>query len=267
MTLPASGLLSMAAIHTEFGRGYDLNSYRGTPWWTDAGGSGTFSAGTIYMSEFYGKRLTAPISNGIISLQGIGGAGPTWSGTSALGTEHAQRVIIAVASCGDTTGSPLGPIKLDGVNMTLASRSSGSGSMRAVAIYYMAKPTGTSATFNITNGNNASGVVLAVFAIYPASATPASGDFGITTATSCSATLSVPAGGFGVFVGHHRNTNATTMGGTLAVSHNVHYNSTAGGVNNIFTSFTSGSAVSGNAQSSWAGSVNGSCCGATWGPN
>lgn len=60
MTLPSSGPLSMSAINAEFGRGNDLNSYRGTTWYTDAGGSGTFSSGAISMSEFYGKRATSP---------------------------------------------------------------------------------------------------------------------------------------------------------------------------------------------------------------
>lgn len=267
MTLPASGQLDMNSINVEFGRGLNLNAYRGTPWYTDAGGSGTFSAGQISMGEFYGKRLTSPISNGLISLQGNGGGGPGWSWSSGLGTEHANRVIVACVATGDTTGSPMAYTRIDGVNMTLAARSSGTGSMRAVSVYYMSKPTGTTATITAANANNASGAILAIFAIYPASPTPASADPGATTATSCSSTLTLPAGGFGVFVGHHRNTNATTMGGTLAVSHNVHYNATFGGVNMIFTSFTSGGAVSGTAMSSWGGAVNGSCAGATWGPN
>lgn len=60
MTLPSSGSLSMSQINAEFGRGNNLNSYRGTTWFTDAGGSGTFSSGAISMSEFYGKRPTSP---------------------------------------------------------------------------------------------------------------------------------------------------------------------------------------------------------------
>jgi len=61
VTLPASGYIDMAMIHAEFGRGYNLNSYRGTLWYTDAGASGYFSSGALYMNEFYGKRLTSPI--------------------------------------------------------------------------------------------------------------------------------------------------------------------------------------------------------------
>lgn len=62
MPLPASGPLSMSDINTEFGRGLNLNAYRGTTWYTSAGGSGTFSAGAISISEFYSKQAAAPIN-------------------------------------------------------------------------------------------------------------------------------------------------------------------------------------------------------------
>lgn len=67
MTLQASGTITMAQINAEFGRGNDLNSYRGTTWYTDAGGSGTFSTGAISMSDFYGKRATSPMWTGTIT--------------------------------------------------------------------------------------------------------------------------------------------------------------------------------------------------------
>ena len=67
MTLPASGPLSIQQINAEFGRGNDLNSYRGTTWYTDAGGSGTFSTGAISISDFYGKRATSPTFTATIS--------------------------------------------------------------------------------------------------------------------------------------------------------------------------------------------------------
>lgn len=60
MALPTSGTLTMAQINAEFGRGNNLNAYRGTVWYTDAGASGTFSSGAISMSDFYGKRATSP---------------------------------------------------------------------------------------------------------------------------------------------------------------------------------------------------------------
>jgi len=67
MTLQASGAIDMNQINTEFGYGTDLNSYRGKTWYTDAGGSGTFSTGAISMSDFYGKRKTSPSFNATIS--------------------------------------------------------------------------------------------------------------------------------------------------------------------------------------------------------
>lgn len=67
MALPASGPLSIQQINAEFGRGNNLNSYRGTTWYTDAGGSGTFSSGAISISDFYGKRATSPTFTATIS--------------------------------------------------------------------------------------------------------------------------------------------------------------------------------------------------------
>lgn len=81
----------MSEINTEFGRGNDLNSYRGTTWYTDAGGSGTFSSGAISMSEFYSKRPTAP--GGTFSPDGSTSSG---SRTSLYAYQYASTATVTI---------------------------------------------------------------------------------------------------------------------------------------------------------------------------
>jgi hypothetical protein len=69
MTLPSSGPLSINQINNEFGRGYNLNAYRNTLWYTDSGSSGYFSNNNISFSEFYGTRLTQPYRYGSPYMQ------------------------------------------------------------------------------------------------------------------------------------------------------------------------------------------------------
>jgi hypothetical protein len=69
MTIKTSGSLGMAEINSEFGRGYNLNAYRNTIWYTDSGSSGYFSNSNISFAEFYGKRLTQPYRYGTPSGQ------------------------------------------------------------------------------------------------------------------------------------------------------------------------------------------------------
>lgn len=79
MALQSSGSISMSQINAEFGRGNDLNSYRGTTWYTDAGGSGTFSTGAISYTDFYGKRVSSPAPSSIDVLVVAGGG--AWGDT------------------------------------------------------------------------------------------------------------------------------------------------------------------------------------------
>jgi hypothetical protein len=59
--LQASGNpISMSQINSVFdGRGNNLNAYRGTTWFTAAGGSGTFPSTPISFSDFYLKGPSA----------------------------------------------------------------------------------------------------------------------------------------------------------------------------------------------------------------
>jgi hypothetical protein len=50
----------MAQINAEFGRGNNLNAYRGTTYYTSSGGPFTFSSGAISFSDFYGTQVNSP---------------------------------------------------------------------------------------------------------------------------------------------------------------------------------------------------------------
>lgn len=58
--LPGSGAISINDINTLFGRGNNLNAYRGTQYYTSSAGPFTFSSGAIAMNNFYG---TGPQAN------------------------------------------------------------------------------------------------------------------------------------------------------------------------------------------------------------
>ena len=67
--LQSSGAISMSQINSVFdGRGNNLNAYRGTTWYTAAGGSGTFSSGAISFNDFYNKGPSAAITVSLASI-------------------------------------------------------------------------------------------------------------------------------------------------------------------------------------------------------
>jgi hypothetical protein len=72
--LPGSGSLAFSTINSVFdGRGLNLNAYRGTQWYTAAGGSGTFPTGAISFSDFYNKGPSPAITISLASLTGVFG--------------------------------------------------------------------------------------------------------------------------------------------------------------------------------------------------
>jgi hypothetical protein len=73
--LQASGVsISMSQINSVFdSRGNNLNAYRGTTWYTAAGGSGTFSSGTISFNDFYLKGPSPATTISLAALVGVYG--------------------------------------------------------------------------------------------------------------------------------------------------------------------------------------------------
>lgn len=69
--LQSSGAISMSEINSVFdSRGQNLNAYRGTTWYTAAGGSGTFSSGAISFSDFYSKGPSPAVTISLASMSG-----------------------------------------------------------------------------------------------------------------------------------------------------------------------------------------------------
>lgn len=69
MGTPSSGTISIYDINSVFGRGTDLNSYRGTTWYTpNSITMGTFSSGAISLSDFYNKQANDPASSGSLTF-------------------------------------------------------------------------------------------------------------------------------------------------------------------------------------------------------
>jgi hypothetical protein len=73
MTLQASGAITMAQINAEFGRGNNLNAYRGASYWLDSVASPyTFASTPLSFSDFYSKRGSSPVSAGSQTFTGSG---------------------------------------------------------------------------------------------------------------------------------------------------------------------------------------------------
>ncbi|MDB5597772.1 MAG: hypothetical protein JWM36_4733 [Hyphomicrobiales bacterium] len=64
MTLPTSGTITLAQINTEFGRGSNLDAYRGTSWFKPDNSTGAFPTGAIALTDFYGKQSNSPVTPG-----------------------------------------------------------------------------------------------------------------------------------------------------------------------------------------------------------
>jgi hypothetical protein len=214
------------------------------------------------------KGAAARMVNGFVDAAHVAGAGPSWTATGkSIGIPHANRVVVVATMTGDTTASPISGVTIGGVAATLAARSSGSGSMRACAVYYRHMPTGTTADIKVTNSNNASQCFMGIYAIYPANPVHIDGGSGTTQATSASASgLVAQAGGICIAATHHRNMNATTFGGTLGGAWVTNWNSDVGGNCNGAVGMKVTDGTGATASASWTSNVNGSIAAALWGP-
>lgn len=73
MPTPVSGPISLAVINSVFGRGTDLNSYRGTIWYQpNSVIYGYFSTGAISLGDFYNKQPTDPAVPGSATFSSPG---------------------------------------------------------------------------------------------------------------------------------------------------------------------------------------------------
>ena len=70
MAIPSTGSVSMSQINTEFGRGLNLNAYRGTTYYTSSGGPFTFPSGSISMNDFRGTQASGSVTVNINALSG-----------------------------------------------------------------------------------------------------------------------------------------------------------------------------------------------------
>lgn len=73
MPTPPSGQIDIATINANFGRGTNLNAYRGTIWYQpNSLNFGYFPTGAISLSDFYNKQPNDPASSGVLDYQSPG---------------------------------------------------------------------------------------------------------------------------------------------------------------------------------------------------
>lgn len=127
--LPSSGTLSMNTINTLFGRGNNLNAYRGTQYYTATAGPFTFSSGSISFSSFYNSGPTAGITPGSQNY--------TTPGTYSFTVPNYNTMTVMVwggggGSPGTTAGSGSGGYAYDGNTSSFGGYMSATGGQRGV---------------------------------------------------------------------------------------------------------------------------------------
>lgn len=88
--LPGSFPISLTQINSVFdGRGLNLFAYRGTTWYTAAGGSGTFPSGTISFSDFFNKGPSPAVTVSLASVE----ANEPYEGLPPAGGEPGEATL------------------------------------------------------------------------------------------------------------------------------------------------------------------------------
>jgi hypothetical protein len=112
--LPSSGAISISDINGVFGRGNNLSVYRGTSYYTVAGGATdfSFSSGAISIGDFYGTgpspNFTLAFNNGVdFYIQSVNNFGTT-TATITINTDGSITKYGVYDAAGPTAwGSPL----------------------------------------------------------------------------------------------------------------------------------------------------------------
>lgn len=98
MTLPITGSLDFTQINAEFNQGFNLYSYVGQSWYTDAGTTGIFGT-PLSFSDFYGKRNTPPAAAFTVAFT----SSSTWT-VPALFTGTLEVLVVGGGGGGGATG-------------------------------------------------------------------------------------------------------------------------------------------------------------------
>jgi len=178
-----------------------------------------------------------PITGGYVASYSKALNDPVHTFTScSIGTAASnRRVVVGITQQGRGSVS-LSSMTIGGVSATLLTQYGGtSGFFNTSQFAHAVVPTGTTATVTATYSTDIFRSYISIWAIYGASATiyDDQGEALDTTSASCSATVAMASGGFGVCLAGKGNTTPTTFSWTNATERS---DSTYGGNNSSASS-------------------------------